>query len=550
MYTIHADGHLLFDSCSEDVESIVLSPLLALDVSKAGSLSFVFPPGHRSHGKLQKLKSIVTVEQDGKRLFRGRVMESDTDIYNQQKIYCEGDKAFLLDSVCAPYSYSGTVHGLFRDLIEKHNSMVDAEKQFTVGEITAVSESETTAVECTIYASTSSEIDERLLNAYGGYLRTRAVDGIHYIDWCKQYGDTNTQPIEFSVNMLDLNAKVDAGDVLTCLIPIGASEISEDGEYTEPVSIASVNNGLNYIQNDEAVALYGKIWKTRTWSYEKNPAKLLDKAREYLKTGIAFESITLKAIDMHFVDGNTKPIRIGDMVRILSNPHGLDRVMICSQIDVDLLNPENTQYTFGERPRTLSENVVKAEEEVEVLSGRGGGGGGRSVKEEVSDIIRWAKILTDERKAYIQLTAGELNKINNNLNAVQIELDGVNAQIKIAASSLRDVEGRVKSAEIRLDGVEGTITLKADKTIVDGILSAGITGVDLLSAEDVRGNNGSFDNLIINDNPVVQHSATVLSGASLSKGTTEIKDFYGEKHTVVTSVSLSTSSETIVYLTT
>lgn len=575
MYTIHADGQLLFDSLSEDVQSIALSPKLSLDVNKAGSLSFVLPPGNALHGQLKKLKSFLTVEQDGEQLARCRVMETETDIYNQQRAYCEGEKAFLLDSVHAPYSYSGTVHGLFRKLIENHDSMVEAEKQFLVGEITAVSESETTEVECTIYASTSSELEDRLLNIYGGYLRTRTVNGIHYIDWVKQYGDENSQPIEFTVNLLDMNAKVDAGDVFTCLIPIGASEIGEDGKYTEPVSITSVNYGFPYIQDDDAIALYGRIWKTRTWSYEDDPAKLLEKAREYLKTGIALETLTLKAVDMHFVDGNVQPIRIGDRVRILSNPHGLDKVMICSQIEIDLLNPENTVYTFGEKPRTLTENVVKHEEEVEVLSG---GGGRRSVKEEISDIIRWADIRTDAEHALIELTAGELNKTNENVSAVAIRMDGVEAKLDIAASRLDNVEGRTTSAEIALDGIDATITLhaqaiedhgksitdaeiaidglnseitlKADKTVVDGILSTGLAGVGVLSATKVSGNTGIFDSLQIGDDSIVSHTATFLKSAKLNKGTTAIKDFYGETHTVVTSVSLETSTGTIVYLST
>jgi hypothetical protein len=388
--------------------------------------------------------------------------------------------------------------------------MVDAEKQFVVGEITAVSSGETTQVESTTYASTSAEITERLLDAYGGYLRTRTVGSNHYIDWVEQYGDVNTQPIEFAVNMLDLKAKVDAGEVFTALIPIGASEIGEDGEYTEPVSIASVNGGLNYIQDDEAVAMYGKIWKTYTWSYETDPAKLLEKAREYMKTGIALETITLKAIDMHFTDGNVKPIRIGDKVRILSNPHGIDKVMVCSQIEIDLRDPENTVYTFGERPRTLTENVVKAEEEMESFSGRGGGG--RSVKEEVSDIIRWAKINTDEKNAYMQLTTGELNRLNGNLSAAQIELDGINAELTLATSKLDNVDNRttsveltlngsdakaglvaevieqgerISSAELTIDGLNSEIELKADKITLDGYVTASKFNAEIAAINNI-----------------------------------------------------------------
>lgn len=472
MYTIHADGQLLFDSLSEDVKSIALSPVLSLDVNGAGSLSMVLPPGNALHGRLKKLKSMIVVKQDGTQLFRGRAMETGTDIYNQQSVYSEGDRAFLLDSLQAPYAYSGTVHGLFQRFVEGHNAQVEADKQFTVGEITAVSSSETTEVETSSYSNTSSEMEDRLLNVYGGYLRTRTVGSTTYLDWVEQYGSTNSQPIEFSVNLLDLTEKIDAGDVFTCLIPLGASEIGEDGEYTDPLSVASVNGGLNYIQDDAAVALYGKIWKTRTWSYIDDPARLMEKAREYLKTGIALETITLKAVDMHFVDGQKQPIRIGDKVRILSNPHGIDKVMACTQIDIDLRDPENTVYTFGEKPRTLTENIVKAEEEVDELTGRGGGGGGRkSVQEEISDIIRWARINVDEANAYIQLTAGELDKTNQRLREAEIEIDGVNATILLHAGSIDELDGSITEALIAIDGLNSEILMKADKITLEGYVT-------------------------------------------------------------------------------
>lgn len=473
MYTIHADGELLFSTLSENVESIVLSPKVTLDINKAGSLSLVLPPGNNLHGSLKKLKSILTVEQDGEQIFRSRVMESEGDNYNQQEIYCEGERAFLLDSVHAPYSYSGTAKGLFIKFVENHNSMVDAEKRFVVGEITAVSDSETTEVENEYYSPTADEIEYRLLSVYGGYLRTRTVAGIHYLDWVKQYGDENAQPIEFGVNLLDLTDKADAGDVFTVLIPLGISEIDENGEYTEPLSIASVNGGLNYIQDDEAVALYGKIWRTRTWSYEDDPAQLLEKAREYLKTGIALETITLKAIDMHFTDGNVQPIRIGDRVRILSTPHGLDKVMVCSQIEIDLVNPENTLYTFGEKPRTLTENVVMAEDELSELTGYGGfGGGGRKpVQEELGDIIRWAKINVDEAMAHIELNTGEINKLTGQVTQAGIDIDGLKAQVLLFASktTVEELSGRLTSAESHIALNAGNIELKASQTELDGV---------------------------------------------------------------------------------
>lgn len=189
MYTIHADGQLLFDSLSENVQHIVFSPKLMLDINKAGSLSLVLPPGNNLHGKLKKLKSIITVEQGTEQLFRGRAMETDTDTYNQQSVYCEGEKAFLMDSVFSPGELSGKVHDFFRRLISNHNEQVDAEKQFVVGIIDAVGAdvemNPESRQETRVYWNTQDMIEDSLLNVYGGYLRTRTVGGINYIDWAR-----------------------------------------------------------------------------------------------------------------------------------------------------------------------------------------------------------------------------------------------------------------------------------------------------------------------------------------------------------------------------
>lgn len=586
MYTIYADGKLLFSTASEAVETIVLSPQLTLDVENAGSLSFTIPPGNSLHGKIKKMKTIITVEQDGAEIFRGRATETETDYYNQQNVYCEGERSFLLDSVHEPYEYSGSVQGLFSKLIANHNTLVETERQFTVGTITAVSSGETLESGSDSYVNTFDEIESKLLEAYGGYLKTRTVGNVHYIDWLKKYGSTSGQTITFSVNLLDLKDKVETGDVFTVLIPQGYSEIDDDGEYTDPVNISSVNSGKKYIQDDTGVALYGKIWRVKSWPNEESPQKLLEKAKKYLETGAALQTLTLKAVDMHILDGDVQKLQIGDDVRILSDPHGVDQTILCAKMEIDLLNPENTSYTFGEAPKALTDNTKRVEKDVDTLTGRGGGGG-KSAKEEASDIIRWAVIDKNEKEAYIKLTAGELAKVKDDLgqtkerlSAAEILIDGANAQITLAASRMDDLEGRTTSAEIAIDGAnaaislkasqtevdelgsrvtqaeididgaQSQITLKANKTVVDGILSTGLAGVGVLSATSVSGNRGNFDSLSIGGDSVVSHSATLLKSVTISAPKTTFTDFYGDQYTVVANVSLSTKTETIVYLST
>ena len=472
MYTIYADGELLFSSAGKDDDRIILSPECAPDVNGAGSLSFVMPPNHALYDSIRKLKGIITVEQDGKIIFRGRAMEDEKDFFCQKNVYCEGDRSFFMDSQCAPYKFSGKALDLLQMRIDDHNSQVEPDKQFTLGRVTAITETETLNVENVAYWETWKEIDEKLLSVYGGYMMTRTEGGVTYLDWLKQPGTENEQAIEFSVNMLDLKDKMDAADVFTILIPLGASEMGEDGEYSPPVDITSVNNGLKYIVNEDAVKEFGKIWRTKTWNYEKSPQKLLERGREYLKTGIAVQTLTLKAVDMHFADDSQPSIHVGDYVHIVSNPHGLDLWMHCVKMEIDLLNPENTTYTFGEPPRTLSENIVKTEKDLGGLTG--GGGGGRSITAELKDYIRWAEIHIDEDEAMIELLTGQAHSIDNRLSKAEITLDGVNAQIVLKADveTTNELGRRMSAAEIEIDGLNSEIVLKADKIDLQGYVTA------------------------------------------------------------------------------
>lgn len=273
--------------------------------------------------------------------------------------------------------------------------------------------------------------------------------------------------------------------MFTVLIPLGASTIGDDGEYSDPVGIAAVNGGLPYIQDDAAVALYGKIWKSKTWNDVDDPAKLLEKAKTYMKTGIAAQTLTLSAIDMHFMDGSAEAIRIGEHVRILSDPHGLDLTIICAKMDIDLQNPENTTYTFGETPRALTDHVAQTKDAVKTMTG---GGGSKSLKEELGDVIRWAEIKTNANEATIDLLTGEVSRQGERLSTAEISLDGVNAQIVLKADveTTTELERRVNAAEIEIDGANAQIMLKADATVTDALgkrVSAAEIEIDGLSSE-------------------------------------------------------------------
>lgn len=356
MYTIYADGQLIYaPNLIEDGYS-VLSPKLTAELNKAGSLEFALPPTNPMYDGIQKMKSVLTAHQDGKEIFRSRCLNHEKDFYRRKKIYCEGDLAFLLDSVQRPYSFQGDVPELFRQFISNHNEQVDAFKRFVAGEITVTDANGYINREDKTYPNTLDEINSALIDTHGGYIRTRLdTDGVRYVDLLADYNSVSSQVIEFGVNLLDITEYIKADDVFTVLIPLGAEV---DGAR---LTIKSVNDGKDYIQNDAAISLFGRICKVETWDDVTEAKNLLSKGKAFLDAGIEMAvSLSIKAVDLHLIDVDTEQIRLGDRVRVISKPHGLDSYFLCSKIVLDLVSPDQSEYTFGASFKTLTEHQIRS----------------------------------------------------------------------------------------------------------------------------------------------------------------------------------------------
>lgn len=130
----------IYDPTGEDLRTtatLLISPTLTREAGKAGSFEFTIPLGNVAHSALQKLKTIVEVEQDGTPIWRGRVMSHDMDFYLRQKVYCEGELAYLNDTALTPYRYPNiSIREFLENVIRNHNSQTDKYKAFTVGDVT------------------------------------------------------------------------------------------------------------------------------------------------------------------------------------------------------------------------------------------------------------------------------------------------------------------------------------------------------------------------------------------------------------------------------
>lgn len=348
MFAIYADSTLIWYQGVDEEGYHASDVKWEEEVNKSGSLEFTLPPSHRCYSTLQKLKTTITIKEDGVEIWKGRILHDEKDFYNCRKVFCEGQLSFLMDSVLRPYSSTESVENTLNYYLTQHNNQVNADRKILKGNVTVTDPNDYLPRESTVYPKTLNEITEKLVNSLGGYLIPRLESGKWYLDYKTSYDNTSDQVITFGENLLDVSEYITAENLFTILIPLGAKQETQDGTEGLRLTVESVNGGKDYIKNETAINLFGKITAIQEWDDVTDPSNLLTKGQEVLSANIEMSvTLTIKAVDLHYLDVNTDRIHLGDMTRVVSLPHELNTFFLCSKIVHDLENPSNDEYTFG-----------------------------------------------------------------------------------------------------------------------------------------------------------------------------------------------------------
>ena len=383
-YSVYLDGQLIYKTGLDSLR--IFKAELNMEVNKAGTFKWTMYEDHPLYDwPYLYLKSTVKVYRDDKLIFYGRVLDDSKDFKNAKTITCEGELAFLVDSIQRPYDfYTGdkytTPEDLFKYFIEKHNEQVDDWKKFNVGEVT-VTYGDTSNTDNHIvrgsreYNDTLTNINEKLIESLGGYLFIRHEAGeIHpYIDWLAEFPHDYGQGITYGENLLDITTKIDAMDVATRIVPLGASVDSmSDGTDIKltmegygdnyPPCTKEGWNGKDYIQaSDEFVEEFGLITKVVEFEEVHSADTLYDRAKEYLDRSILINNnIELSAIDLATINRDVSSFDIGEYISVYSKVHGIERVDIpVTKVKIDILNPANNKLTLNKSWYSLTEQSMR-----------------------------------------------------------------------------------------------------------------------------------------------------------------------------------------------
>ena len=502
MYLIFLDGELFYDPRIPDKGLTDMT--LELEVNKTGALKFTIPKTHPQIDDLKKMYSELSVCQDDDWLYTGRVLSDGYDFYGNRTVECEGELSYLLDSIQRYHEYHDiSVRDYFTDLITKHNADVDVRKRFTVGQVT-VTDSNDSLYRYSTYENTWKTIEDRLLSRLGGYIRIRHEGGIRYIDYIEDYGHTNTQVIRFGENILDLTREGNCDDLATVIVPLG----KRDEETDERLTIKSVNDGKDYLEDTDAIAKYGRIVKIVEYDDVELPANLKRKGQEVLdRQKLLTTTIEITAVDLHLVDVEIERCKVGESIRVVSEPHGLDDYMVIKKIYLDLLHPENSKLTLGATAITLASTTSR---------------GTAAVLTSLNDsFTSFRHVVTDKLQAAnadigaLHAQVGEIDTLIAQ-KADIVDLNATNANVATLQAADARIEHLVaeKAAITDLNATNANVaSLQAATGNIESLL-AGNAGVGTLQAIHLTG-----DNIVIEDATIAQAVMEDLMAGNVTAAT-------------------------------
>lgn len=351
MIQIYTDGALAYDSRLDRYDLATLKVTTGLNIG--GTAEILMQEGHPAYNNFVDQRTIVTIYRDGALRFRGRALYHLNDYHQQQTIICEGELCLFRDSISRPYLYQASPRSILVTLVNAHNEQVEEFKRFKVGEVTVTDPNDYTWMESES-AQTTLDTINKLVSQCGGYLVfTDDEDGSRVINWYAELDHKSEQVIEFGENLLDFSKTTgeSTGSLATGLVPYGA----KDEVTGKPITIESVNDGKDYIINEEARKVCGTIMTTVTFDDITLPENLLKKAQIYLREHSNYiTSLELTAVDLSYLDKDLDSFAVGDYIRVVSAPHGINEDFQLSQLTEDLLNPANSRITLGKRIQSLT----------------------------------------------------------------------------------------------------------------------------------------------------------------------------------------------------
>ncbi len=391
MYKVKVDEKLLCFTGSVNGMEYVTDPDVKLVVNGVDSFSFAIYPQHPLYKKIVCKVSRVKIWRDSELLFYGEVTGYSQDMYGIRTYDCEGALAWLNDLHFA-YAISGaTPKDVLYWYIKMYNQKLrDKSKSFELGTVTVHKAMTQDGTEGTIarssgvYPSFWEEIQDKLLDSFGGILRVRYVGSdtcAGYIDWLAIPDGTCAQDVRYAKNLLNCDWTYDCTSIATAVVPLGKRKDSsgdnevrltidkaDDDDATFMIQYMTGTDDLvksgNMVYSKSRMEKYGLIQQAVTFDDITDAGTLAYQGAVWLRqNGKAASTISAEAIDLADIDESVEHFTLGDYVRTKLPSDIAENLFPITAIEIPIAAPENAKLTVGTQ-------------ESSITSGSGGQGGG------------------------------------------------------------------------------------------------------------------------------------------------------------------------------
>lgn len=475
MYRLTYEDYILYDPrlATPEDRLIIRDPKVHLAVDKAGEMFFLLQPEHPYVDKLRKMSGVVELTDGATPIYRGRITRDTIDFYGVHTVETEGLLACLNDSIIEPFAYpedftedtgyqeaaasGNVVEYLFYWLLGQHNAQVSVEQQLKPGTCTVTDPNNYITRSSTDYQTTMEAVRGKLFgSSLGGHLLIRYETDGNYLDYYADLPLTNTQPVEFAANLLDLTAELDGTDIYTAILPLGKDGLTiaelPDTDLTDDL----VKNG-KVIYSKSGIAAHGRITRCIKWDDVTVPANLQTKAKAALAdNGLAMpETITVRAVDLGWQDA-VQHFRIGRMTLLASTPHGYRASYPLLELSPDILDPGNTQITMGatratytgtqiEEDRRRDEETNRREENIKEDTRQQLDQVIRSTSQQITDLQRNVdSIILSALERYVE--TGDFESYKEEVSTkLSVLTDQLSIDITRITERIDDVDGDLQS---------------------------------------------------------------------------------------------------------
>ncbi len=452
---INDDKETIINAVSTHIDAPRITGTIKLGINTIDSFTFNIYKNNQGYDLIKSLKTKIEVinTKTNKVEFKGRVLLPKQKMSNlglfTKTVVCESELGYLMDSTQRYGEYHNvTVREFLEIIIEQHNKQVSEDKQFKVGQVT-VTDNNDSLYRFIGYEKTFNTIQDKLIDRLGGELRIRYINGVRYLDYLEEIGSVSTTEIRLAKNLVTLEEEKDPTSIITRLVPLGSKKtvIDDNGEETEieeRITVAEINNGLDYIDDIEAMEEFGIIEDTVTFDDVNIVENLLRKGQEYLKSNNKIrKSYSITALDLSLIGLDINSIDLYNYYKVSNSLMNIDEELRVIEKTIKIESPEDSTVQVGEKFDDIKKyqlSVSKTANEV------------KEVQNKLNNTI-----------ATVVKVENNVVQIGSSVGEIEDGLIGTNGNVTEIVNTLNILSNIVLSNTENITEVQGDIVIANEK---------------------------------------------------------------------------------------